>query len=291
VHGTVGAGGNFGTFRSPLDPIFWLHHCMVERVWWEWNLVRGHANTNDPAWNNQRFDNQFFDRHGAPVSTSVALLNLAPLLSYQYDNSPFDHCGPRLLERFDVDRAKLRELLEKGGPVELRTLRSFGASKPVELAMGDKAIEVLRVRDPAASANATRDPDERVLLRLTDIEQPASGDFFVRVFLNLPDANAGTPIDDPHYAGSFAFFNDPNSHHAGHVHGNAAVLVDATPAVQRLRGMGAITAGGEISVHLIATPFDQRTPVRNRIAIGQVELQLARSLAPAPAFAAPAAPR
>jgi tyrosinase len=29
---------------------------------------------------------------------------------------------------------------------------------------------------------------------------------FVRVFLNLPDANASTPIDDPHYAGYLAIF-------------------------------------------------------------------------------------
>jgi len=29
---------------------------------------------------------------------------------------------------------------------------------------------------------------------------------FIRVFLNLPDANASTPIDDEHYAGYLAIF-------------------------------------------------------------------------------------
>ena len=29
---------------------------------------------------------------------------------------------------------------------------------------------------------------------------------FIRVFLNLPDANANTPIEDPHYAGYLAIF-------------------------------------------------------------------------------------
>jgi tyrosinase len=29
---------------------------------------------------------------------------------------------------------------------------------------------------------------------------------FIRVFLNLPDANASTPIDDPHYAGYLSIF-------------------------------------------------------------------------------------
>jgi tyrosinase len=29
---------------------------------------------------------------------------------------------------------------------------------------------------------------------------------FIRIFLNLPDANASTPLDDPHYAGYLAVF-------------------------------------------------------------------------------------
>ena len=39
VHGFV--GGVMGSFQSPRDPIFWTHHNMIERVWWDWNGVRG----------------------------------------------------------------------------------------------------------------------------------------------------------------------------------------------------------------------------------------------------------
>jgi hypothetical protein len=31
--------------ESPLDPIFWTHHCMIDRCWVEWNITRNHANT------------------------------------------------------------------------------------------------------------------------------------------------------------------------------------------------------------------------------------------------------
>ena len=34
VHGTL--GGNMGAFLSPLDPIFWLHHCNIDRLWNFW---------------------------------------------------------------------------------------------------------------------------------------------------------------------------------------------------------------------------------------------------------------
>jgi tyrosinase len=26
----------FQIYTSPNDPLFWLHHCMVDRVWWIW---------------------------------------------------------------------------------------------------------------------------------------------------------------------------------------------------------------------------------------------------------------
>ena len=35
VHATI--GGNMGDFLSPLDPIFWLHHCNVDRMWVVWS--------------------------------------------------------------------------------------------------------------------------------------------------------------------------------------------------------------------------------------------------------------
>src|SRR4029453_599757 len=39
VHGRI--GGNMGTITSsPLDPIFWLHHCNIDRLWARWNPPR-----------------------------------------------------------------------------------------------------------------------------------------------------------------------------------------------------------------------------------------------------------
>lgn len=44
-------------FNSPADPAFWLHHAMIDRTWWIWQLqdldsrltaVSGTTNTKDP---------------------------------------------------------------------------------------------------------------------------------------------------------------------------------------------------------------------------------------------------
>jgi hypothetical protein len=38
---------------SPRDPIFWLHHANMDRVWERWSHVAGHQNPTDPRWKNQ----------------------------------------------------------------------------------------------------------------------------------------------------------------------------------------------------------------------------------------------
>lgn len=83
VHGFV--GGTMGTFMSPLDPLFWLHHCNVDRLWAIWNLTRMHPNTSDDAWLLTTF-NDFCDRNGSPVPISVLVTLFHPLFSYRYDN-------------------------------------------------------------------------------------------------------------------------------------------------------------------------------------------------------------
>jgi len=53
VHRAVGGfdssgspAGDMNTSRSPADPIFYLHHAMVDRLWWEWQ--KGHPGKNPP---------------------------------------------------------------------------------------------------------------------------------------------------------------------------------------------------------------------------------------------------
>eukprot|EP00045_Choanoeca_perplexa_P018108 m.278150 g.278150 ORF g.278150 m.278150 type:complete len:3200 (+) comp17717_c0_seq1:80-9679(+) len=46
-HGSVHVfiGGVMGSFESPYDPIFFLHHGFIDKLWWDWQTVLGNGNT------------------------------------------------------------------------------------------------------------------------------------------------------------------------------------------------------------------------------------------------------
>lgn len=72
-------------------------------------------------------------------------------------------------------------------PVGLSTPVGRFVSRPIEI--------------PAAARKSFRQAEVR-LHRVPQLPRSC----FIRVFLNLPDANASTPLDDPHYAGYLAIF-------------------------------------------------------------------------------------
>ena len=76
IHG--GIGGWMGSVPTAAqDPIFWLHHCNIDRLWNRW-LAAGGGRANPPAsdtvWHNTKFT--FFDEFGEQVQmTGAELLN------------------------------------------------------------------------------------------------------------------------------------------------------------------------------------------------------------------------
>jgi tyrosinase len=43
----VWVGGSMGSVpTAPADPIFWMHHCNIDRLWWVWQTTAGNAGKN-----------------------------------------------------------------------------------------------------------------------------------------------------------------------------------------------------------------------------------------------------
>ena len=69
MHGAV--GGWMGRFNTAgLDPLFWLHHCNIDRLWSVWLAMdSNHTNPADTAWSGMSFD--YHDGTGAVVLKTI----------------------------------------------------------------------------------------------------------------------------------------------------------------------------------------------------------------------------
>jgi len=269
IHGFV--GGDMGTYMSPLDPIFWCHHNMVECLWVEWNINRGNPNPNDSNWVNQSFSD-FFDADGNPVTIQVSALLDWPLTKYQYEP-----CAPGTGAHGTVDKQALEQFVRQGAPVKLDYIKKFELKKSLFAGLRQSAPQRLRVEPEAFRAVMDTSARTKAVLTIDEVEVPAKQDVFVRVFINKPDASADTPIDDPHYAGSFAFFCCQNDQgHPGMVTGakpKLRYLVDATDTVRRLNQGGSLAANLDIT--LVAVPFENRTVETQRVMMNRIEVGIA----------------
>ena len=71
---------------SSRDPVFWLHHANVDRVWERWLAKKGGRRNpiDQPAWMDQEFT--FFDTNGAAMPKLVKQFLDTKCLGYRYDD-------------------------------------------------------------------------------------------------------------------------------------------------------------------------------------------------------------
>jgi tyrosinase len=200
------------------DPIFFLHHANVDRMWNTW-LAQGGGrhNPTDAAWLNTQFT--FYDEAGHAVYlTGAEIVDTVGQLNYKYD----DH--PDILQVFYPPPGITRFLAED---------RKFAAGKQAmfaeQVAAPQRAREELATRAPSAArielggtsarvavplaseaagrmrALVANNAPRQVYLRLDDIRIDQMSGVFYEVFVNPPE---GSKFDmhTPGYVGSLGLF-------------------------------------------------------------------------------------
>src|SRR5579862_1642144 len=256
VHNFV--GGDMGAFHSPLDPVFWSHHNMLDCLWVDWNINRNNPNSNDTNWTNFQFTD-FVDENGAAVTVNVLTTILFPIFSYQ-----FEPCAPNE-KQSTLSRNALEQFLRQGAPAKLEFSQRFQLQQTIAGEVGKPVTGAIKV-DPAAFRSVLEaGAKNAVVLTIGGVEIPDKADYFVRVFLNKTDVSADTPISDPHYAGSFALFFDPAAMKDMASHTKPGYLVDVTPTIRRLNQSGGL--GGQVSVSLVPVPYPGRKAAGQRLSL------------------------
>ncbi len=88
LHGNIHVfvGNSQGMGQVPWaanDPIFWMHHCNIDRIWVSWNAAAGHTNPNTAGWLNRAF--VFANASGQAERPIVKDYTTTRKCNYRYD--------------------------------------------------------------------------------------------------------------------------------------------------------------------------------------------------------------
>lgn len=228
IHNAV--GGPTGWMADPdlaaLDPIFWLHHTNIDRLWSVWLAQGGgRADPDQSDWLDQGF--VFSDDSGARVTATV-LETLDPAsLGYTYDS----------LQEAAVGAGAMAMSASSSGGHEPELVGASDA--PLELVGRPARVDVTIDRRAAqeALAGSTEAVPQRVYVNLEDIEAERNPGTVYAVYLTTP-GGAGDP-EPGTYVGNLSFFGiehvdeggDDRPHGVRHTY-------DVTALVGELRAQG-----------------------------------------------------
>jgi len=202
VHNDI--SGNMATGESPLDPIFWLHHANIDRLWKRW-LALGGGRTNptaDNAWMTQTFT--FFDENGAQVSlTGAQILDTVDQLGYRYDDDPLI-LWP-VFWPYEIIDKPFPQPQRAAAPEVLATMkksiRLSDTRQDVPIGLSASGRRALRAGTPA---------NERLILQLRNVQYDGPVGVTYLLFLNLPSDAKNPDHTHPNFAGTLGFFGGHN---------------------------------------------------------------------------------
>jgi tyrosinase len=139
--------------RTAFDPIFWAHHCNIDRLWHQWQKLNPSAGPDDPT------------DVLSPWTMTVGETADIAALGYEYVQEV--HTFPA------SPAAPITRMVTQAAPVS------------------PQAVAIHRHAE----------------VRLHHVQYTTRASFYIRLFINQPDANIDTPTqNNPHYAGMQSMF-------------------------------------------------------------------------------------
>lgn len=220
VHNQV--GGLMADFNTAaLDPIFWLHHANVDRLWEVWRTMPGRSNTTETAWLTGVVFH-FHDENGTPrTQTAQDVLETIDQLDYNYE----DISAPPQSEAVVIPTP------EPDNPPEL-----VGATDSALELSGEPAAVTFGVFAPEGPVTESVASETRAHLRLDDVTSAEPAGVTYQVYVNVPDGDPST--DDAHFVGLAAFFGVEQTANPDNAHGGMRLVFDISELYQRLNEEG-----------------------------------------------------
>jgi len=252
VHNCIGGVGPLGpgpygymtNFLSPVDPIFFLHHANIDRLWVSWTTKQ--------------------QQQGYPILPSgseLAQLSDEQFLFYVRGDGQF--VGPsRAADYLSTDRFHYQ--YEPGFGDNLQT--SNARQKRVKTQV--KGVVKANRATLTVPSNAVREhlaPQATALVAEVTVPHPSTGSQTreFHVLVGAPEGVTQADPTSPFFAGTVAFFGNMSHHAAG---GDATFAVPLPKAPQAFKGLATTNATIEIRI-VPANGGTQQPPLLKRATI------------------------
>ncbi|MCU1350335.1 MAG: tyrosinase [Acidobacteria bacterium] len=244
VHNDV--GGFMEDFLSPVDPIFFMHHSNIDRIWDVWTRKQqklGGATlppkgTQLDNWSKEPF--LFFsDASGKPVTKNKAG-DYATIGDFDYDYEPGS--GEQVVPT--AARPMAIAATASAAPEKEKYFASIHSA-----ALAATKPGTAEVRVPAALLENARVEDENgqaLYIRVAIEPPPHTRGARFHVLLNPPDDASWVDYGHPSYVGTIEFFGHPH-----HNHGSVTFTLAATDAVQDLRASDLLKSGEPLRIQVV----------------------------------------
>jgi tyrosinase len=274
VHSNIG-GWMGDPNTAAQDPVFWAHHCNVDRLWEGWlALGGGRANpTGNATWMNTPFT--FFDvsSTGAPVQVTLKgsqILNIVTQLNYRYDALPNYPCpvtrGARRQRVLSAPQLPPPARAAEPSAVQAQGVTLGSAPVSVTLAVSGGLRETLNAGGGG----------RHIELRLEGIRVEQNPGVNYHMYVALPASAAPRTLnpDNPHpnYVGTLDFFEiiSKLKHDRATAAGGYTVAADVTDLA---RGIGAALAGERLTVTFVPEGPGERPQAAAQTHIARVVLR------------------
>ena len=242
VHNAV--GGDMGSnAKAANDPIFWLHHAEIDRLWYCWITVQERKNppldvaVNAP-WYGETYT--FYDAKGEEQPLKGDQVADITKLGYTYDN-----CPPKAkLPGSEEELVQLATQESSGMSVAEESPNTLASSQGagVQLAVEPVTLTIdlsREAQDSIEAAALASNPRESVVLRFDDVTADEPPRAYYEVYINLPEGEQPNS-NSRYYAGNLAMFGigEPSLEMADHTMPSAHRIISLTDAVRALMASG-----------------------------------------------------
>ena len=247
VHDEVGGeNGLMGSVPTAAgDPIFWVHHANVDRLWDVW-LNRGGGRTNpvDSSFLGKTYT--FADETGGTSAVTVRDIISSARLGYRYEGVPAPAVQP--VAEQPPKPAGPRVVATSGPPDRGEEDLSKLPAKPLGFKEERVPLSTIKGARPALTqalpggTPAGRPP--RVVVAVEGLAADRVSGIIYGVYVNLPPGERSDDVLERHYVGSINFFGKTRSEARKHGHGHGAggdefsARFDATKVVAGLSRAG-----------------------------------------------------